>query len=90
MRVRVPRVRRRVDAFWQNGRRRSQCVCYDRFAALIEDDTESIVNNSPDECAEEVTTQEFPGYQESPSRRRRRLRIMWQEAAVQTVSPVMK
>ena len=43
-----------------------------RFAALVEDDTESVDNHSR---AEEEATQEIP------ARRRRRLRILWQEPA---------
>ena len=43
-----------------------------RFAALAEDDTESVDNHSR---AEEEATQEIP------ARRRRRLRILWQEPA---------
>ena len=49
-----------------------------RFAALAEDDTESVDNHEPDRCAEEVTQE--GGCQGIPARRRRRLRIFWQEA----------
>ena len=45
-----------------------------RFAVLAEDDTESITNNSPDQCEEEGATD-----QEFPARRRRRLSITRQE-----------
>ena len=49
-----------------------------RFAALAEDDTESVDNHQPDRCAEEVTQE--AGCQGIPARRRRSLWILWQEA----------
>ena len=47
-----------------------------RFAVLAEDDTESITNNSPDQCEEEGATD-----QEFPARRRRRSSITRQEGS---------
>ena len=75
MPARVPRVRRRLigEDSQDEGpgpnqlgcvlaeRASSHGVCCGRFAAFVEDDTESIANNSLDECAEEATTQEVPG-----------------------------
>ena len=58
-----------------------------RFAALAEDDTESVDNHEPDGCPEEVTQE--GGRQGIPTRRRRRLRIFWQEA-VEADERVMK
>ena len=59
-----------------------QSACCGRFAALATDDTESIGHNS-DDCAVEVTT----GCREFLPRRRRRLRITWQDREPTTCAP---
>ena len=69
------------DPTWGTHRQNRLRSC-GRFAALATDDTESI-GNSSDDCAVESTT----GCREFLPRRRRRLRITWQEREPTTCAP---